>query len=151
MYHRRLDQAIELKESYGVDLVTTVQRLGLPGMSSDESDHQFGKGQATYIVYRKGWRSSAVTERLRVLDALHLRQRYHNESRASPGAWPRFRTPNALRISERPAVDGLPRAYYDEHFLEGKPLHWRDRHVSKEMCNLTVPSAIIKYASLLSF
>ncbi|KAF7971542.1 hypothetical protein HWV62_20856 [Athelia sp. TMB] len=146
MYHRRLEQAIDLKESYGVDLVTTVQLLGLSGMSSDESDHESGKGEPTYIIARKAWRSAAVTERLHVLDALHLRQRYRNESRATAGAWPRFRIPQVSKTSGRSAVLGLPRPYYNEQFLEGMASSWRNRHISKEACDLKVPPAIIQRA-----
>lgn len=119
-------------------------------MSTDESDHPRGKGEATYIISRKAWRSAVVTERLRILDALHLRERYGGESRASAGAWPRFRTPHVLRVSERPAVQNLPHAYYDEAFLGDRPPTWRDRHVLEETCDLKVPSAIIEYVILFS-
>lgn len=113
-------------------------------MSTDESDHPSGRGEATYIVSKKPWRSADVTKRLRTLDALHLRERYGGESRASAGAWPRFRTPHALRVSERPAVQSLPRSYYDEVFLGARPPAWRERHVLEEVCDLVVPVAIAK-------
>ncbi|KAF7972058.1 hypothetical protein HWV62_19205 [Athelia sp. TMB] len=146
LYLRRLNDAIEVKGEYNIDLVTTVELLGKHGMSSDESDHPSGKGEATYIISRKVWRSTAVTERLRILDALHLYARYDDEARATAGAWPRFRTPHIVRESKRPAVQDLPRAYYDETFLATKPSNWRDRHVLEESCDLKVPLAIIKRA-----
>jgi hypothetical protein len=98
-------------------MVAHVQRLGVHGMSGDESDHANGRGEATYLILVVPWRDPIVTFFLRVLDALHLRARYQAMYHATPGMWPHFRTPS-LKEDTHPAVCRLPRNYYAPRWLK---------------------------------
>ena len=80
-------------------------------MSSDESNHEGRKGEATYHIREKRWCSRRVNDWLRMLDALHLRLRYSGKWQATAGAWPHFRSPG-LEYSKRPPVKGLPINFY---------------------------------------
>ncbi|KAI5981376.1 hypothetical protein EDD15DRAFT_2379767 [Pisolithus albus] len=93
-----------------------VEELGVPGMSSDDSDHESSEGAARYAIVSKDWRSGEVTELLRLLDALHLRLRYGNSWNATSGAWPHLRLVSC-RSSTRAAVKGLPKNFYARKFL----------------------------------
>ncbi|KAF9231762.1 hypothetical protein BU15DRAFT_55768 [Melanogaster broomeanus] len=115
LYIRRLHTA-QLYCGQIPDALRIVEELGLAGISSDESDHEPGHGQAAYNIIRKGWRSAEVTRILRTLDSLHLRARYREHWDATPGSWPHLRS-MSLKSSSRAAVKGLPRNFYSESFL----------------------------------
>ncbi|KAH7908072.1 hypothetical protein BJ138DRAFT_406823 [Hygrophoropsis aurantiaca] len=93
-----------------------VQQLGVDGMSSDESDHEAGHGEASYVIKRKVWRAKAISTWLRTLDSLHLRARYKGEWKASSGAWPHLRMTSTTK-SERKAVPGLPKNFYSKKWI----------------------------------
>lgn len=86
-------------------------------MSSDESDHEAGRGQPTYLIRQKSWRSPALVAWLRVLDCLHLFMRYNGGYLASQGGWPHFRR-QSDRMSGKPAVKRLPLACYAVSAIE---------------------------------
>ncbi|KAH9931480.1 uncharacterized protein B0H18DRAFT_872176 [Fomitopsis serialis] len=88
-----------------------VDALGVHGMSSDESDHELGEGQATYFIKNVKWRSPALLVWLRELDSLHLWVRYRAGFSASEGNWPHFRV-DGRRNSLRPPIRGLPKNCY---------------------------------------
>jgi hypothetical protein len=100
-------------------MVSHVERLGIHGMSGDESDHANGGGEATYMILLVPWRDPSVTAWLRVLDSLHLRSRYRCEYHATPGMWPHFRIPS-LREDTRPAVHHLPKNFYQPNWLNAR-------------------------------
>jgi len=115
-------------------------------MSSDESDHDAGKGEATYVIRRKSWRSKALTELLRTLDAFHLRERYNRASQASSGAWPHFRI-SGEEASMRAAVKGLSKNCYHATWLQDRsPFQLAELAVVKTACDLTMPAHVMKYA-----
>ncbi|KAI6006092.1 hypothetical protein EDD15DRAFT_2191385 [Pisolithus albus] len=62
-------------------------------------------GAARYTIVSKEWQSGEVTELLRLLDALHLHFRYHNNWNATSGAWPHLRL-ISHKSSTRAAVKG---------------------------------------------
>ncbi|KAH9922192.1 uncharacterized protein B0H18DRAFT_1018437 [Fomitopsis serialis] len=80
-------------------------------MSSDESDHAAGRGEPTYFIRKKSWRSPALVAWLRTLDALHLFLRYKGAHLASQGGWPHYRLESDIE-SSKPAVTGLPIGFY---------------------------------------
>ncbi|KAI6138743.1 hypothetical protein BKA82DRAFT_3989485 [Pisolithus tinctorius] len=71
LYMRRLRAANTHARAYPT-ASHVVQELGVAGMSSDESDHEAGWGETTYMITKKMWRANQVTAWLRALDALHL-------------------------------------------------------------------------------
>lgn len=91
-------------------------RLGVEGMSSDESDHENNIEQ--YRILVKPWRSVAVTVWLRVFDAMYRHDRC-GPVRAgnSRGKGPRLRFQSTTVDGSRPAVIRLPRNAYDERWL----------------------------------
>ncbi|EPS98044.1 hypothetical protein FOMPIDRAFT_117841 [Fomitopsis schrenkii] len=95
-------------ESHALGLVDA---LGVQGMSSDESDHESGQGQATYFIKKVPWRSAPLHTWLRELDSLHLWVRYQMAHTASAGSWPHFRV-DGTRESKRNPVLGLPQNCY---------------------------------------
>ena len=115
LYLRRLHVA-QLYSRQHSSAVRAVEELGVAGMSSDDSDHESGGGAATYAIINKDWRSGAVTELLRLLDALHLRWRYGNNWNATSGAWPHLRL-LSRKSSTLAAVKGLPDNFYSPKFL----------------------------------
>ena len=117
-------------------------------MSSDESDHEAGRGEATYFIRTKPWRSPKVTVWLRTFDALHLRERYNGGFRASAGAWPHFRMVSK-QMSQRPALKGLPKNCYDAGWLRSRSaFQLLDLNTAEEF-NLKLDSDIMKYVDLL--
>jgi len=72
LYSRRLQTAHQYTE-IKTQATQVVESLGLDGMSSDESDHEGHKGEATYYILHKDWCSRQITAWLRMLNSLHLR------------------------------------------------------------------------------
>ncbi|KAH9840938.1 uncharacterized protein C8Q71DRAFT_701912 [Rhodofomes roseus] len=97
--------------------VELLDALGVHGMSSDESDHEAGRGEATYIIPAKQWRSPELQTWLRTLDSLHLFVRYRGGFKASQGGWPHFRV-SSRNVSSAPAVTGLPVNCYAPSILK---------------------------------
>ncbi|TEB27302.1 hypothetical protein FA13DRAFT_1607900, partial [Coprinellus micaceus] len=95
--------------------------LGPDGMSSDESDHEKANGIAQYRIRPKSWRHPDLVRCVRVLDALHRKDRFQEYDgddndhpihlTAGPGA------PTHLRVeggsdSTRKPKKGLPDCLY---------------------------------------
>jgi hypothetical protein len=131
----------KIKQEFDVNVPKSLELLGVDGMSSDESDHAAGQGEATYFVLNKVWRSPKVTEWLRVLDALHLRDRYAGEFHASSGAWPHFRTPSD-QSSQRPSVCDLPVNFYSPFWLSHRTPFQRKQLRTTGEVGLILPRAI---------
>ncbi|KAL0959438.1 hypothetical protein HGRIS_014682 [Hohenbuehelia grisea] len=124
LFYRRLDvtRKYEHLRQHGHIL----RRLGVSGMSSDESDHENGISQ--YRVIQKHWRSPALTPWLRVFDAIHRRTRFGsaNARRAGRGARPRLRVDgNGVNFRSAP-VPGLPHNAYSHEWLLSLPRIDRD-------------------------
>ncbi|KAI6013144.1 hypothetical protein BKA83DRAFT_4130599 [Pisolithus microcarpus] len=96
--------------------VCAVEELGMPGMSSDDSDHESSEGVTRYAIVSNDWQSGEVTELLCLLDALHLHLRYGNSWNATSGTWPHLRLVSR-RSSTWAAVKGLPKNFYTRKFL----------------------------------
>ncbi|KAH7908028.1 hypothetical protein BJ138DRAFT_974978, partial [Hygrophoropsis aurantiaca] len=119
LYIRRLETAGQYHETKGF-VASMVEQLGRDGMSSDESDHGSRGSEAVYVISSKEWRSNAVTDWLRTLDALHIRLRYNGTWQASQGAWPHCRTPSLRKISSKREVKALPRDFYSSNWLKSR-------------------------------
>ncbi|KAI5981764.1 hypothetical protein EDD15DRAFT_2199209 [Pisolithus albus] len=123
-----------------------VESLGQDGMSSDESDHEGHRGEATYHILDKDWRSKQVTAWLRMLDSLHLRLRYNGKWRATAGAWPHFRT-TSLHDSKGAPVKGLPVDFYSRNWYGAQNTFAREQLQAKEQSNtLAIPAEHAKIA-----
>ncbi|KAF7967372.1 hypothetical protein HWV62_34459 [Athelia sp. TMB] len=143
LYQRRLRAGATLTSQFGVDAQQVVQNLGMDGMSSDESDHETGAGEATYFLTSKKWRAVEVTQYLHDLDAWHLYERYGHQYQASAGAWPHFRSPDQQQISTREPVNQLPSNFYNLAWW--KNITTFERGVvnpSKAKFNLHLPPAV---------
>ncbi|KAH7907602.1 hypothetical protein BJ138DRAFT_1014215 [Hygrophoropsis aurantiaca] len=124
LYYRRIRVA-DSDDDLHQSVVSVVRELGTDGMSSDESDHVSGRGEATYKILRRPWRATALTAFLRVLDALHLKKRYGGEWDKSIGGWPNYRTPS-LRDSQRPPPTHLPRNFYSNEWYNSRTTFAKD-------------------------
>ncbi|KAF8588297.1 hypothetical protein K439DRAFT_1311580, partial [Ramaria rubella] len=93
-----------------------LMKLGVEGMSSDESDMEDGK--EIYRISTKPWRAQAVTMWLRAMDCVHLSIRAKRKSGVMPGSWPREHH-DGTKVSIRCAVPGLPHTFYAEDWLAG--------------------------------
>lgn len=109
-------------------------------MSSDESDHDSGHGQATYIVKKVLWRSAPLLTWLRELDLLHLWVRYKMAYTASAGSWPHFRV-DGRRESKRSPVIGLPQNCYSPS-MKLDQFRWKAlKYIPKDV-SLVHPSVV---------
>ncbi|KDQ06155.1 hypothetical protein BOTBODRAFT_121840 [Botryobasidium botryosum FD-172 SS1] len=119
MYDRRLHAASVWKHHLKRHFEALV-KLGVDGMSSDETDHEAGIG--SYRVINKAWRHPSVRLWLRALDWLHLISRLGNRQQFTPGNLPRERVPSD-RFSKRSHVPNLPRNFYEEAYINGLSEH----------------------------
>ncbi|KIK13089.1 hypothetical protein PISMIDRAFT_119568, partial [Pisolithus microcarpus 441] len=143
LYGRRLQTAYEYKEIKD-HAVAIVESLGQDGMSSDESDHEGHRGEATYYILDKDWRSKQVTSWLRMLDSLHLRLRYNGNWQVTAGAWPHFRMAG-LKESEGSPVEGLPIDFYCRNWYGAQNAFMKEQLQAKNQSNtLAIPSQYAK-------
>jgi hypothetical protein len=143
LYTRRLQTAYEYREIKD-HAVAIVESLGQDGMSSDESDHEGHRGEATYYILDKDWRSKQVTAWLRMLDSLHLRLRYNGKWQATAGAWPHCRM-TSLKESDGPPVKGLPVDYYSRNWYVAQDAFAREQlRAEKQSDTLAIPSQYAK-------
>ncbi|KAI5981462.1 hypothetical protein EDD15DRAFT_2183169, partial [Pisolithus albus] len=139
LYNRHLQTALEYPDIKD-RAVAIVESLGQDGMSSDESDHEGHRGEATYHILDKDWRSKQVTAWLRMLDSLHLRLRYNGKWQATAGAWPHFRT-TSLHDSKGAPVKGLPVDFYSRNWYGAQNTFAREQLQAKEQSNtLAIPA-----------
>ena len=83
-----------------------------------------------------------MTAILRVLDALHLRERYGGARSASRGAWPHFRSPGMVESSASGPRNGLPENAYNSFWLSHLP-DWRQFELQVAgKIDLKIPKAI---------
>lgn len=90
-------------------------RLGVDGMSSDESDGEDGS-RPVFRVRSPIWRAPIVGRWLQVFDSLYLKRRQITQDKR--GCYPRIR----VRSSSEPScskgfVEGLPLNAYDESWM----------------------------------
>ena len=119
-------------------------RLGIDGHSGDETDHR-SANEMRYAIVKLPWRSEALTEFLRALDALHLSGHFTRAGRPVKGALPRVRVPNKRRVDNhaKPVV-GLPENFYDKTWLaaQGEAAEVKQRLQIRSAVDLALPSNI---------
>ena len=121
-----------------------MNKLGVDGMSGDESDHV--DGHRRYVVRKLKWRSGDVTAALRVLDALALVSHWTSDGRPRPGKFPHIRI-DSNRTENRDAVRNLPRNFYQEDWLETLDKHeLRALNMGKPI-NLVFPVRLLRYVT----
>lgn len=120
-------------------------------MSSDESSHEDGHGEPTYIVVKRNWRSHELNEFLRVIDCLHLWGRYRGKWEASSGGWPHFRSTSLDTQSARPAVSKLSINCYGPNWLAGQNTFAIDMlSIVTQPFPLTFQQDVLEYVTFLS-
>jgi hypothetical protein len=107
-------------------------KLGLGGMSSDESSIEDGKNTRDFIIKSITWRSEELTPYLQMIDDDF--NRFNRYGNFKPGNPFRNRTRIAgAKASIRAAISGLPINFYDKtwyanltneesHFLQAGPV-----------------------------
>jgi hypothetical protein len=109
-----------------------IERLGVDGMSSDESDVDTdARGREVTVFYTKRmrWRRW-IEEELAIIDGCHSYAKAHG--RGSKLVERRRNGRNAE--SSRNPMPNLPEAFYDEEWLNSRSSKYRDLtlHVSKD-------------------
>lgn len=95
-----------------------LDRLGIDGMSSDDSDIDAG-GLPQYRVTQPLWRAGSVGTWLRALDVLYLMHRRESGT-TTRGAFPRRRLVTLLSSSSNKFVPGLPINAYKPTWLRSR-------------------------------
>ncbi len=92
-------------------------RLGVDGMSSDESDEELEDGSGPVSrVRRPIWRAPIVGRWLQVFDSVNLKRRQTTQDKR--GCYPRIRVRNNSEPScSKGFVEGLPMNAYDESWM----------------------------------
>ncbi|KAJ7041256.1 hypothetical protein C8F04DRAFT_1304069, partial [Mycena alexandri] len=116
--------------------ITMLERLGVDGMSSDESDHEtedIREGrQTTYQILTPLWRASHLAAWLRIFDSLHNILRKSGDSFASRGSFPRLRRVGQRRSTNIKFVPGLPLEVYDPSWIAQDARRRYDLHPTME-------------------
>lgn len=93
-------------------------RLGVDGMSSDESDGEDGSGPV-FRVRRPIWRAPVVGRWLQLFDSLNLKRRQLMQDKR--GCYPRIRVRSSEPSHSKGFVEGLPMNAYDESWMARQP------------------------------
>ncbi|KAF9500278.1 hypothetical protein BDN71DRAFT_1355543, partial [Pleurotus eryngii] len=114
LFHRRLNVARKYPVLHSHQLM--LERLGVQGMSSDESDHESGLSQ--YRILLPKWRNPQLAAWLRVFDAIHRKSRFQSDqTRAGRGARPRLRVVGQTWSTSESYVSQLPLNAYNPNWL----------------------------------
>ena len=115
-----------------------IERFGVDGMSSDESETESGVKQ--YTVLKKSWRADEVTLWLRGIDAIVAL------STKSRGNRPRIRMVSTKVDDSRPAVQGLPQnAYNSTWYARLGDFDRADLHRSEEIYEFNHANSVWLY------
>ncbi len=102
--------------------ISLLDRLGVDGMSSDESDGEECMGSEVHTaaprfrVRRPVWRAQVVGRWLQAFDSLYLRRRQASQDKR--GCYPRVRVrDNADPSTSKDFVAGLPLNAYDQAWM----------------------------------
>ncbi|KAJ7017000.1 hypothetical protein C8F04DRAFT_980230 [Mycena alexandri] len=108
-----------------------LERLGVDGTSSDESDHETEE-QTTYQILTPLWRAPHIAAWLRMFDSLHNILRKSGDSSASHGSFPRRRRVGQRRSTNIKFVPGLPLEVYDPGWIARDARRKYDLHPTTE-------------------
>jgi hypothetical protein len=127
LFHRRFEaaQTHPLLQTH----IHILQRLGVQGMSSDESDgKELVRNPSARLetprfqVLRPWWRATELTTWLHIFDSVHMIERRSGDG-GSRGAYPRLRVDNAQSptySNSQNFVRGLPINAYNQRWLAGR-------------------------------
>lgn len=126
------------------DDVEMLERFGIQGMSSDESDRD--GAQLQYKIRLPMWRNKKVTNWLRALDAAYNKLRASEDSSSTRGAQPHVRTParDGFTSTSRKFVSGLPINAYDENWLSSLTTTALVLQFDEETYSFEVPAAVLE-------
>jgi hypothetical protein len=96
-----------------------LDKLGVNGMSSDESDIDPSTNQMRYVVVKPDWRHPDLHNWLRIFDQLHHRGHLSSWSNDKRGAFPHIRVGSQKVHRNANASHRLPVNAYDPQWLEG--------------------------------
>ncbi|KAL6300923.1 hypothetical protein BKA93DRAFT_739573, partial [Sparassis latifolia] len=147
LFARRLEAAKRFFNSTNPDVEQLLMALGVHGMSSDESDHENGRGAPRYYTTNKAWRSAEAQQVLRALDSLHLYGRYSGIFEKTGGNWPHFRM-TSLKQSTRPVISKLPANCYAPWWLQQRSTFQREQLQVKKNIDLSISEEILRFAFL---
>ncbi|KAG8903169.1 hypothetical protein FRB99_003642 [Tulasnella sp. 403] len=123
-----------------VPYLTTLDRLSIAGMSSDEEDFDSTLGKR-YLVAKKPWRAPIVTEFLETID--RFGQAVRTEFR---GQGPRVRIRHESRESTSRALPGLPSNAYSDQFLDDlEEWEYDMLEIDEDECDFALPDWVHRY------
>jgi hypothetical protein len=110
-----------------------IRRLGVDGMSSDESDSEDALNVTSesgsnltrgYTILQPVWRAQGLSDWLHVFDSIHiLGRRMRTLSSSVRGACPRHRKyKEGSKSKQSKCVRHLPHNAYDVHWLASQPV-----------------------------
>ena len=108
-----------------------IRRLGVDGMSSDESDSEDALNVTSgsnltreYTILQPVWRAQGLSDWLHVFDSIHiLERRMRTLSSSVRGACPRLRKyKEGSKSKQSKCVRQLPHNAYDVHWLASRPV-----------------------------
>ncbi|KAJ7877686.1 hypothetical protein B0H13DRAFT_1570562, partial [Mycena leptocephala] len=114
LFHQRRYLAYTFKPLH--KHIDILERLGVDGMSSDESETD-DNHHTQYQILAPLWRDRHLAAWLRVFDSLHHILRRGSDAYASRGAFPRHRKVGQQRSTNTTFVSGLPINVYDHHWI----------------------------------
>ncbi|KAH9475473.1 hypothetical protein JR316_0012584 [Psilocybe cubensis] len=147
LFHKRLGIAQEhplLQEH-----VPILQRLGIAGMSSDESDFEDGPastatgGAPRYKVHPPAWRASALSYWLQTIDSLQVLFRRSNGKHR--GSFPRLRVASGEDSDSKGFVTDLPITAYNPNWLAARPFYMFDVRPTDENYNFNHDNRLFAY------
>ncbi|KAJ8468268.1 hypothetical protein ONZ45_g17303 [Pleurotus djamor] len=107
-----------------------IMRLGVDGMSSDESDHAQSLAQYRILIPR--WRNPVLAQWLRTMDWVYYSTRFSMKRRAGQGSRPRLRITTMQYSDSSTYVPGLPKSAYDQEWYERLPEVFREAVDAKD-------------------
>ncbi|KAH9486001.1 hypothetical protein JR316_0000064 [Psilocybe cubensis] len=153
LYHKRLGIAQEhpLLQPH----VAMLQRLGIGGMSSDESDYEDevehgavpSSGPAPrYIVHQPAWRAASLSFWLQTIDSVQIILR--KITGRHRGAFPRLRVASEIESSSRSFVPDLPINAYNPVWLASRPFFQFEVRPTDETYSFNHDNRLFTYFSI---
>ncbi|KAI9062651.1 hypothetical protein FKP32DRAFT_1612425 [Trametes sanguinea] len=140
LYNRRHEAALSytaLKPH-----VRMIERLGVNGMSSDESSVE--NDVVHYEILVKKWRHPALTPWLRTFDAVYRRLRFSETNRTTRGAPVHWRQVTTRVDNTRAAVHGLPKNAYNPDWLSNlQDMDKEDLAIDEDTYSFTHPPEVM--------
>ncbi|OSC96551.1 hypothetical protein PYCCODRAFT_1378950 [Trametes coccinea BRFM310] len=126
--------------------VAMLERLGVNGMSSDESCVE--NDVVHYEILVKRWRHPALTSWLRTFDAVYRKLRFSETNRTTRGAPVHWRQVTTRVDNSRAAVHGLPKNAYNPDWLTTlQDMDLEDLAMEEDAYPFTHPPEVMMYVS----